>query len=82
MENNENKDTRGYDLRVDNFRTQLESLINNSGLYPSTVLYLLKDITNEVNSIYNQAVNIQYKNFCEEANKEVEQEEKKDEAEQ
>ena len=44
----ENKDLRGLDLRADNFKTQLNLLINDSNLIPSLILYILKDTTKEI----------------------------------
>lgn len=63
----ENKDLRGFDLRADNFKTQLNNLINESNLTPSIVLYILKDTTREIEQLYNQAVSYQYQQFCEAA---------------
>lgn len=63
----ENKDLRGFDLRADNFKTQLNNLINESNLIPSMVLYILKDTTREIEQLYNQAVSYQYQQFCEAA---------------
>ena len=78
--NNEEKDTRGYDLRAENFRMQLNNLISNSNLYPSTIYYMLKDTLLQIENLYNQAVDLQYKKFCDE-NKEQEEETKEDKAE-
>ena len=64
--NNEEKDTRGYDLRAENFRMQLNNLISNSNLYPSTIYYMLKDTLLQIENLYNQAVDLQYKKFCNE----------------
>lgn len=63
----ESKDLRGLDLRADNFKTQLNNLINESNLIPSMVLYILKDTTKEIEQLYNQAVSYQYQQFCEAA---------------
>lgn len=63
----ENKDLRGIDLRADHFKTQLNSLINNSNLVPSLILYILKDTTREIEQLYNQAVSYQYQQFCDTA---------------
>lgn len=63
----ENKDLRGFDLRADNFKIQLNNLINESNLIPSMVLYILKDTTREIEQLYNQAVSYQYQQFCEAA---------------
>lgn len=66
----ENKDLRGLDLRAEHFRTRLNLLINESNLTPSLALYILKDVVREVENLYNQSVDIQYKRFCEIANAE------------
>lgn len=63
----ENKDLRGLDLRADNFKTQLNLLINDSNLIPSLILYILKDTTKEIEQLYNQAVSYQYQQFCDAA---------------
>lgn len=63
----ENKDLRGFDLRADNFKTQLNNLINESNLTPSIVLYILKDTTREIEELYEQAVSYQYRQFCDAA---------------
>lgn len=60
-----NEDIRGIDLKADNFQTQLVLLINNSNLPPSLIMYILKDIYNEVSNLYTQSVSQQYQNFCE-----------------
>ena len=67
---NENKDLRGYDLKADNFKTQLLNIINGSNLPSFAVMYILKDTLNEVEKIYNNAVNEQYRQFCEQAKEE------------
>lgn len=66
----ENKDLRGLDLRAEHFRTRLNLLINESNLTPSLALYILKDVVREVENLYNQSVDIQYKRFCEVVNAE------------
>lgn len=63
----ENKDLRGLDLRADNFKIQLNLLINDSNLVPSLILYILKDTTREIEQLYNQTVSYQYQQFCEAA---------------
>ena len=69
------KDTRGFDLRVENFRTQLIQSLNNSNLPISIILYILKELCNEASLEYDRIVNQQYKEFCEEAKKELQTEE-------
>ena len=45
-------------------------LIKESNLTPSLDLYILKYDVREVENLYNQSVDIQYKRFCEIANAE------------
>ena len=66
------KDIRGIDLKADNFKTQLINIINNSNLPPSLIMYILKDIYEEVVSLYNKSVSQQYEEMCEIAKKEKE----------
>ena len=40
----ENKDIRGFDLQVDNFKQQLISLINQSNMPSVIIYYVLKDL--------------------------------------
>lgn len=72
-------DNRGFDLKVDNFRTQLINMLNGSGLPISTIMYIMKDVYYDVSTEYNRIVNQQYKDFCEEAKKESEQQAKEEE---
>lgn len=74
----EEKDLRGLDLRADNFKTQLNLLINESNLVPSMVLYILKDCVREIELLYNQAVSYQYEEFCKIVNKEEEENKQKE----
>ena len=41
MEEKEQVDTRGLDLRAEHFKTRLNLLINDSNLVPSMILYIL-----------------------------------------
>lgn len=66
------KDIRGIDLKADNFKTQLISIVNNSNLPPSLIMYILKDIYEEVVGLYNKSVSQQYEEMCEMAKKEKE----------
>lgn len=68
-----NKDNRGYNLKADNFRQNVCNVINSSGLMISDVYYILKDILQEVTGLYNQQVDIEYKQFCDEENKKLEE---------
>lgn len=72
-------DNRGFDLRVDNFKTQLINMLNESNLPISTIMYIIKDVFYDVSAEYNRIVNQQYKDFCEEAKKESEQKAKEEE---
>ena len=78
------EDYRGYDLKADNFKNQLSMIINNSNLNISTVYYIVKDTCNELEKLFEATAAQQYQQFCEEANKELEEtkeENKKDETE-
>lgn len=59
------QDIRGIDLKADNFKTQLISITNNSNLPPSLIMYILKDIYEEVVDLYNKTVSQQYNQMCE-----------------
>ena len=61
------KDTRGTDLKIENFRTQLTQIINSANLPAGVVYYIIKDILTEVNELHVNQINIQYQQFCEEA---------------
>ena len=74
----EENDLRGFDLKVDNFQTQLTGLINESNLPVSVVLYILKDCYIQVSELYDNTVKQQYQDFC----KEVEKEEKQTDTEE
>lgn len=73
-----NKDNRGYNLKADNFRQNVCNVINSSGLMISDVYYILKDILQEVTGLYNQQVDIEYKQFCDEENKKLEEQKQKE----
>lgn len=64
------KDTRGTDLKIENFRTQLTQIINSANLPAGVVYYIIKDILTEVNELHVNQINIQYQQFCEEAQEE------------
>lgn len=68
------KDIRGFDLRVDNFRTQLSNIINNANLPSSIIFFVLKDVLSEVNNLYIMSAQQQYQKFCEEAQAQQEEE--------
>lgn len=77
----ENKEIRGFDLKVDNFRTQLANVINMANLPASVIFFVLKDVLMEVNDLYILNAKNQYQQFCEEAQKEIEKEEQANEEE-
>lgn len=74
----ENKDIRGFDLRVDNLRTQLANVINSANLPSSVVFFVLKDVLMEVNNLYILDAKNQYQQFCEEAQEKIKEEEELD----
>ena len=78
MKEQQNDDTRGFDLKVDNFRTQLINLINSCSLPISTVMYIMKDIYYDVSNEYNRVVGQQYELFCQEAKKGHQQKEEEE----
>lgn len=53
MENN-------FNLKIDVFRQQLLQIISNSNLPVSVIVYIIKDIYNEINDLYRQAVMNEY----------------------
>lgn len=68
----EKNNEMGFDLRVDNFRTQLINIINNANLPPSIIFFVLKDTLIEVNNLYTSNAQQQYKQFCEKTEEESE----------
>lgn len=64
------QDTRGFDLKADNFQTQLSSIINESNLPISIIYYILKDCCNQAQILFTQEANKQYQQFCREAEEE------------
>lgn len=75
----EDEDTRGMTLRAEHFRLQLTNLINYSKIDISTMKYILKDILNEVDILYEKMVSEQYQEFCEAAKLEESRKEKETE---
>lgn len=67
MENQE--DMREENLRIDNLRTIVLNAITNSNLTVGVIYYIFKDLTKELENLYNQRVDAEYKEFCELANK-------------
>jgi hypothetical protein len=70
---------QGFDLRVESFQARLAALINNADLPTSMIMYILKDYYNQIYTLYQKNVDRQYAEFCEEANKEKEQEQNNNE---
>ena len=61
----ENNDIRKDNLKADNFNSVLLRDIHNSNLPVSTIYYILKDILNEIEMLYHQQADKEYKEFCE-----------------
>lgn len=57
-------DIRGIDLKADNFKNQLIQIISGSNLPSSLIMYILKDMLNEVSILYTQSAAKQYEDFC------------------
>lgn len=74
----EEKDTRGFDLKTEHFKTQLINIINGANLPPAMIFYILKDTLAEVKDLYDNTVSQQYQLFCEEATKENKQKEEEE----
>mgnify|MGYP007087791384 CR=1 FL=1 len=49
----EEKDTRGFDLKTEHFKTQLINIINGANLPPAMIFYILKDTLAEVKDLYD-----------------------------
>jgi len=69
MENQE-IDIRGENLKVDNLRTVILNAITSSNLTVGVIYYIFKDMTKELESLYNQQVKAEYNEFCELAKQE------------
>lgn len=74
------KDTRGTDLKIENFRTQLTQIINSANLPAGVIYYIIKDILTEVNELHVNQINIQYQQFCEEAQEEFKKQNEEEES--
>lgn len=55
---------KGFNLRIDVFKQQLLQVISDSNLPVSIVAYILKDIHNEINELYKQAVMNEYEEIA------------------
>lgn len=64
---------QGFDLKVENFQVQLASLINNTELPTSTIMYIIKDYYNQIYTLYQKSVEKQRIDFYEGLKKEKEQ---------
>lgn len=61
---NETEDLRKDNLRIDNFKTALVREIAASHLSVGIIYYVLKDTLNEIENLYTQQANQEYKEFC------------------
>ena len=66
-------------LKMDNLNTGLIREINMSGLQIGEIYYVLKSIFKEIESLYTKQAETEYKQFCDEANKEKEEKEEGEE---
>ena len=65
------KDTRKENLRMQHLKEMITRDINNAHLEAGVVYFIIKDILKEVENIYNEQLQIEYKEFCDEANAEA-----------
>lgn len=65
------EDFRKPSLKIDNFNSSLVRDINMSGLQIGEIYYVLKSIFKDVENLYNQQVEAEYKEFCDKANAET-----------
>lgn len=75
------EDKRGISLKMDNFNSNLIREINMSNLQIGEIYYVLKSIFKDVENLYNKQAEAEYKEFCDEANKEGKEQEEKGEEE-
>lgn len=73
------KEIRGINLQIDNFKTEMVNLINESNLPIAVVYYVLKDVFLEVESLYNNTAAAEYQDFCDKAIKEEQEKNKSEE---
>lgn len=73
---------QGFDLKVENFQVQLASLINNTELPVSTMMYILKDYYNQIYTLYQKNVEKQRIEFYEALKKEKESNNDEEKAEE
>ena len=78
------EDTRKTNLKIQHLRDIILRDINDAHLEVGAVFLILKDIIRDVENIYTEQVQKEYKEFCDEANAEADQinEESSSEAEE
>ena len=76
---NKTEDLRKDNLRIDNFKTALVREIAASHLSVGIIYYVLKDTLNEIENLYTQQANQEYKEFCAAATQETLKSEKTNE---
>lgn len=67
------EDTRKENLKIQHLKDMVLRDINDAHLEAGIVYYIMKDIIRDVENIYNEQVQIEYKEFCDEANAEATQ---------
>ena len=67
------EDIRKENLRMQHLKEMIARDINNAHLEAGVIYFIIKDILKEVEDIYNQQLQIEYKEFCDEANAEATQ---------
>lgn len=65
------EDTRKTNLKIQHLRDIILRDINDAHLEVGAVFLILKDIIRDVENIYTEQVQKEYKEFCDEANAEV-----------
>lgn len=67
------EDTRKTNLKIQHLRDIILRDINDAHLEVGAVFLILKDIIRDVENIYTEQVQKEYKEFCDEANAEADQ---------
>ena len=67
---NNEQNLKKDNLKIDNLKNMIIRDINFSNLPVGIAYYILKDVFNEVEKLYNEQVNQEYKEFCDLMNKE------------
>lgn len=65
------EDTRKTNLKIQHLRDIILRDINDAHLQAGVVFLILKDIIRDVENIYTEQVQKEYKEFCDEANAEA-----------